>query len=343
MAVFLFLLYQSQYQLHHKATSPRQWVTTSGELQQLLTTASGEPHHSHSSSSAASSTTQAHSSSARSFSAAAQVITNHRNADEAAAAAEDTAYYSDHTLVPVSAIESQAAAILALHAVHLIPNPPNHLNISAIAAHVAQYSLLWDFGGVGCSGFAIEAGNLLYGLSLFLPKSSLYVIRSQHACPGLPSYVHSLLAELSSKPPPPELDIFVTHKPPSQYPTFPYRSYGRLIRNRPAYVIGRSMTEIHRVPRHWGDRVNERVDECWLTSKRQIPPFLLGGAEASKLWVVGEPLDVRMWDEEESRQRVLKTNGSFVEAGEEGSGLVIKGRRAFNFLSVFSQHTTPRS
>ena len=104
------------------------------------------------------------------------------------------------------------------------------------------------------------------------------------------------------------------------------------------------MTEVHSVPRHWGERVNERVDECWLTSRRQVAPFLLGGADGRRLWVVGEPLDVRMWDEEEQRQRLLKENGSFVQAGEEGSGLTIKGRRRFNFLSVFSQlGTTSRS
>ena len=255
----------------------------------------------------------------------------------AADEAEDAPYYSDHTLVPVSSIEQQAEAILSHHAPFLIPDPLNALNLSAIAAHLSQYTLLWDFGGVGCSGFAIEASNLLYGLSLFLPTSSLYVIRSSQTCPGLPSYVYSLLAELSNKRPPAELDILISHKPPPQYPQFPYSSYNRFIRHRPAYVIGRSMTEVHSVPREWGDRVNERVDECWLTSKRQIPPFLLGGADARRLWVVGEPLDVRMWDVEERRQRLLKENGSFVPAGEESSGLTIKGRKGFNFLSVFSQ------
>ena len=46
---------------------------------------------------------------------------------------------------------------------------------------------------------------------------------------------------------------------------------------------------------------------------------------------------MRMWDAEERRQRLQRKNGSFVPAGEEGSGLTIKGRRGFNFLSVFSQ------
>ena len=282
--VFFFLVYQAHYQLHNRATTAWQWASTSNDRQQL-TAGSAHPQQldpssvPHSSSSASLPSSHVLPPSAATHSTAIQ-----RYADEVADKAEDAAYYSDHTLVPVSTIERQAAAILAQHAHNLIPDPPSNLNLSTLAAHLSHYTLLWDFGGVGCSGFAIEAGNLLYGLSLFLPASSLYVIRSAHACPGLPWYVHSLLAELSRKPPPASLDILVSHKPPPQYPTFPYRSYGRLIPRRPAYVIGRSMTEVHRVPRHWGDRVNERVNECWLTSKRQVAPFLLGGAEAGRLW-----------------------------------------------------------
>ena len=328
--LFVATVYQVHKQLHRDATLARQWeARSSSDWQQLAARREGHQplfvpspfNHSLS----------------RTNPLLLRITPSSAAAQRIADTAEDAAYYSDHTLLPVSAIEQQAAAVLLRLASQLIPDPPTSLNLSAIAAHLSHYTLLWDFGGVGCSGFAIEASNLLYGLSLFLPTSSLFVIRSSHTCPGLPPYIHSLLAELSNKPPPPLLDILISHKPPPQYPLFPYRSYNRFIRDRPAYVIGRSMTEVHRVPREWGDRVNERVDECWLTSGRQVPPFLLGGTEATRLWVVGEPLDVRMWDVEERRQRLQKRNGSFVQAGEEGSGLTIKGRRGFNFLSVFSQ------
>ena len=231
---------------------------------------------------------------------------------------EDVRYYAGRALTSAAEVAEAARSAVAEHAAALIPSPPAHTNLSIIIAHLSSYTIVYDYGGVGCSGWALEANLLLYGLSLFLPASSLHAITSPWECSGLPPWVADAIHALSSKPLPANIDILITHRPPPGYTSFPSSSWGRVIRQRPRYIVGRSMTEVHRVPSSWGDAINRLVDECWLTSSQQLAPFLLGGALPSRLFVVPEPVDVRLWDAQAA----------------EPPQLSVAGLRAFNWLAV---------
>jgi len=59
--------------------------------------------------------------------------------------------------------------------------------------------------------------------------------------------------------------IWVSHKPPTSYPNFPYKGFVQ-VRKRPDYVIGRSMTETDEISEEWVAKCNNDtlVDEIWV-------------------------------------------------------------------------------
>jgi len=59
--------------------------------------------------------------------------------------------------------------------------------------------------------------------------------------------------------------IWVSHKPPTSYPSFPYKGFVQ-VRKRPDYVIGRSMTETDEISEEWVAKCNNDtlVDEIWV-------------------------------------------------------------------------------
>jgi hypothetical protein len=71
------------------------------------------------------------------------------------------------------------------------------------------------------------------------------------------------------------VDIFISHKPPTRYPKFPYHGLVT-IDTRPSYVIGRSMTEVHRISTNWVDRIHTMVDEVWVPASASLPAFIDG-------------------------------------------------------------------
>ena len=234
---------------------------------------------------------------------------------------EDSLFYAGHDMTSPAIVEAEATSILHLASPGLIPPPHPHLNLSSLGSLLSIYSIVWDYGGVGCSGWALEANLLVYGLSLLLPSSSLHVLTSPYHCSGLPPHISHTIHQLSTQPLPSTVDFLITHRPPPRYPRrFPYSPWGRPLLRRPHYLIARSMTEVHRIPSSWATAINSAVDEVWLPSTQQLAPFLLGGTEASRLFVVPEPFDSRLWAE-----------------GDDGGGpqVEVSGRRAFAFLSVF--------
>lgn len=74
-------------------------------------------------------------------------------------------------------------------------------------------------------------------------------------CKGFPITIHETLSRLreshawfSSQNQ--TLDFFVSHKPPTSYPQFPYKGLAN-IHNRPRFVIGRSMSEEDPINPDW--------------------------------------------------------------------------------------------
>ena len=264
--------------------------------------------------------------------------------------AEDSLYYANRTLIPPSILHSLSHSSLLLHSPHLIPSPPPHLNLSSLVVHLSQYTIGYDFGGVACSGWALEATLLVLGLAFLLPPSSLYPLPSPWPCPGLPPWsTHALSPHPFPPAPHPPLDILITHRPPPQYPSpfssYPYHPWpspSPTLPSPPLYLIGRSMTEVHLIPPSWAARINQpHVDEVWLPSTRQLPPFLMAGVDPRKLFVVPEPVDVRLWDEAgvgregKDGEGEGKGEGERVVGGARQPEVRVGGKRRFNFLSVF--------
>jgi len=112
------------------------------------------------------------------------------------------------------------------------------------------------------------------------------------------------------------IDIWISHKPPQRYPTFPYRGVIRVDRD-PLFIIGRSMAEVHRIPPDWTRRIARQVDEVWIPSTQGLSAFVEAGVNPAVLQVVPEPIDAALYD-------------PFVT-----QPMQLQGMRKFNFLSIF--------
>ena len=154
-------------------------------------------------------------------------------------------------------------------------------------ANVTNLALVWDFGGCGCTGFMIEGVSIVLGLVKTQAVGKLAVVASQNCfCQGLPPHVLSFLEGLRTQPYHLwDIDVFVSHKQPDRYPSWPYRGIIN-IPFRPRIVVGRSMTEVHRIPSHWAEGVNFKADEVWVPSHHSLEAFVAGGAERETAHII---------------------------------------------------------
>ncbi|PRP80096.1 glycosyltransferase, CAZy family GT4 [Planoprotostelium fungivorum] len=172
----------------------------------------------------------------------------------------------------------------------VLPQPPSE-----------STSLMWD-GYCGCTGLNIETIGLLAPLEGQVRVST--VSGPECFCPGFPQSVKETMDRISSKkitsP-----SFFVSHKPPTNYPKWPYRG-NIVIENRPKYVIGRSMTESDPMPDKWLERI-ESVDEVWVPSTFHFEQFVRAGVPKDKVIVMPEAVDVDLWNPHVTRP--LKIEG----------------------------------
>merc|ERR1712113_365919 len=90
---------------------------------------------------------------------------------------------------------------------------------------------------------------------------------------------------------------FVSHKPPSRYPQFPY--YGLItIQQRPSIIIGRSMTEVDSIPQEDIDRMksSEWIDELWVPSRFVKIIYVQNGIHPNKIRVIPEPININIYN-----------------------------------------------
>lgn len=105
-----------------------------------------------------------------------------------------------------------------------------------------------------------------------------------------------------------KVDIFISHKPPENYPKFPYNGLIE-IKERPRYVIGRrylsflspahsnrnvSMSESTPISPRWVVNCNEKVDEVWVPSQFHVDMFTAAGVLKHKVFKVPGRLLVSM-------------------------------------------------
>ena len=94
------------------------------------------------------------------------------------------------------------------------------------------------------------------------------------------------------------IDIFISHKPPSRYPRFPYHGLVS-IEHRPSIVIGRSMVEVDWVSPEDVARLrsSEWIDEIWAPSRFVKIVYVQHGVHPNRIRVIPIPINVAIYNE----------------------------------------------
>eukprot|EP01012_Entosiphon_sulcatum_P015389 TRINITY_DN20356_c0_g2_i1.p1 TRINITY_DN20356_c0_g2~~TRINITY_DN20356_c0_g2_i1.p1 ORF type:complete len:619 (-),score=83.73 TRINITY_DN20356_c0_g2_i1:418-2274(-) len=162
-----------------------------------------------------------------------------------------------------------------------------------------------------CTGVNIEAINFLFPLEKHLPIKAIG--KPDCWCPGFPPAYKQALQRMASHKPfmidrmtnfgtkfpqfvSNRSTVWISHKPPDAYPQFPYD--GTIYhRNRPNYVIGRSMIEVSSIRADWVTACNGGlVNEVWVPSKFMYDVFSDSGVNKSKLFIVPEAIDTDFYN-----------------------------------------------
>jgi glycosyltransferase involved in cell wall biosynthesis len=216
--------------------------------------------------------------------------------------------FSDET-IRLTSLESRAvASFRSSHGAHLKKLLKDNIESEA--------KVVWDFGAGSCTGWFIEAQQYCTSLE---NRINLRVITGRHdMCEGLPESSVKALDRMISRNLH-DIDVFITHKPPERYPTFPYNGLVK-IDGIPKYVVGRSMYESSILPESWATIINSNVDEVWVPSKFMVDTFAAHKVKSHKIVHVPEPIDVHFFDPLITTPLYTKENAK------------LKG---FNFLSIF--------
>ncbi|KAJ4462193.1 putative glycosyltransferase [Paratrimastix pyriformis] len=217
-------------------------------------------------------------------------------------------------------------------------SPPSPLSLPPPPLNTSL-SLVWDFGAAGCTGWGIEAMNFVIPLASRLPNIGVIV---GDPCPGSPKDDEMVMTGLQLRRNSPTyeilasrepIDIWISHKPPTRFPRFPYRGLVTF-EQRPRYVIGRSMLEVDSLPPEWVAR-SEEVDEIWAPTTFVERLFLQAGVPPEKVHLVPEPIDTALFDPAVTKVEPLPP------CPVTPLALPIPGRTAdtFVFLSVFKWET----
>ena len=125
------------------------------------------------------------------------------------------------------------------------------------------------------------------------------------------------------------IEIFISHKPPSRYPQFPYHGIIDVV-SRPEIVIGRSMIEVDYITKDDLDRMksSEWIDELWVPSRFVKIVYIQNGIHPNKIRIIPEPLNIDIYNKKVKPYKTLPSRNS-------KKGLIKITKRTFRFLSVF--------
>ena len=125
----------------------------------------------------------------------------------------------------------------------------------------------------GCTGFNIEATNIIVPLERSV---NVYAMGDASSfCQGNTKGTDETLSRMRLKTYPERFDVWVSHKPPPSYPTFPYNGLVT-VGQKPRYVIGRSLAETSEIPSTWVEKI-EMIDELWVPSTFLVNVFTNSG------------------------------------------------------------------
>eukprot|EP01084_Bolivina_argentea_P130147 229778_1 len=202
----------------------------------------------------------------------------------------------------------------------------NDINIS---------NIIWDFGACGCTGWGIETVNIIKPLYERVCKNIKLITDYNCWCRGFSEKTINLMNKLQSSTDYLEWDnsknieIFISHKPPSRYPIFPY--YGIIsILNRPKIIIGRSMTEVDYIPEEDINRMKSSlwIDELWVPSRFVKIIYVQNGIHPNKIRVIPEAININIYNKNVKPYKILPSKNKKL-------GLIKINYKTFKFLSVF--------
>ena len=162
---------------------------------------------------------------------------------------------------------------------------------------LSALTVVWDFGACGCTGWSLEAMNMVLAIAPHIGRMG--IIASERCfCPGISAEQYEQLELLRTQPMDTWdiIDIFVSHKPPTRYPTWPYRGSFLTLKQKPLYIIGRSMTETTKITDKWVKRIQSDVDEVWVPSLHSLQAFKKAGVSVKKMNIIPEPIDPKLYD-----------------------------------------------
>jgi glycosyltransferase involved in cell wall biosynthesis len=172
----------------------------------------------------------------------------------------------------------------------------------------------YDYGAGSCTGFFIEATNIVTELEKRVPIK--IITGKDDFCLGLPQASKDALHRMLSRDFSKNISIWISHKPPPSYPRFPYTGIATYDKE-PDYIIGRSMYESTRIEKAWVSKANDLADEIWVPSKFLIKAFVDSGVDATKVRWMPEPIDVDFYNPKITPP------------------LDLPDKNGYNFLSVF--------
>ncbi len=168
--------------------------------------------------------------------------------------------------------------------------------------------VFWDTFCCHCCGFANEIVHLVY------PLQRMYNVHlmqeSECFCPGYPSSVAQTIDRMyltddmyvNEKLTSDEIAVWISHRDPGAYEAI------RHLRRKPDYVIGRSMYEFTKMPKHHIEGANQHCDEIWVPAEWVRRMFISNGVKPDKLVIIPESVDVYFFDPTVSNKYPLPPN-----------------------------------
>ena len=173
-----------------------------------------------------------------------------------------------------------------------------NISSSPVSSGVTKFredlpSVIWYAPFFSGGGYCSEA----ISFAIALRKAGVRIQIVQHGDSfnrdfvlGLPDDEKDALHKMSQEHIDPRKSVVVCHSEPGAWhpPRWPTT---RCPPPKSRYTVGRTMFETDRLPQGWDERLN-KMDELWVPANFHIKTFTEGGAEASKLVVLGEPVDI---------------------------------------------------
>ncbi|KAJ1621952.1 hypothetical protein T492DRAFT_1065749 [Pavlovales sp. CCMP2436] len=236
-----------------------------------------------------------------------------------------------------------------LHAAILLAGYARPAGGAALATEdaLAGWEVVWMAPFLSGGGYSSEAISFVLELARLVPQLRIAQFaepQSDAFVDGLSDAQYAALASIAQRPTAAGArTLAICHSTPDVWVPSRYPGWDETAPCPPPHAeiaVGRTMYESDRLPADWAARCS-RMDETWVPTEFHRESFARSGVERAKLHVVGEPVDVELFDPARTTPLDLRAatgRGPLASAsgkGAAGGGGEGRGGRPFVFLSVF--------